>query len=463
MTTTTLTFLGAARTVTGSKHLLTVGDWKILIDAGMFQGQKELRELNWAEFPVDAASIDDVLLTHAHADHSTYLPVLVRNGFRGTVWCTPGTRRLAEIVLRDAGHLQELATEDARKGGFSKHADPQPLFDTADVEKTLPLLRTVGFDTDVELGGGISARWVRAGHILGSASIRVQTPDTSVIFSGDLGRHDHPILRPREVPAAADWVVMESTYGDREHEEPELEHEPMAAAIRRAVDRGGIIVIPAFAVDRTAVVLRALTQLFRAGRIPDVEVYVDSPMANRALRVYTDEQLDELRTDVGVDDFMGMPRIIETPERRESMRINSVKHPAIIVSSSGMAEGGRVLHHLKRLLPDERNVVILSGYQAEGTRGRALEHGARHVKIHGSYIPVKAEIVRDTEFSAHGDRSDLLDWLRELTTTDGRPRSVFLVHGEEAVMETFAETIADELGLVAVVPTYREVISLTPR
>ncbi|MDO4783661.1 MAG: MBL fold metallo-hydrolase [Propionibacteriaceae bacterium] len=457
----TLTFLGAVRTVTGSKHLLTVGERRILVDAGMFQGRKDLRELNWRDFPIPPDSISDVLLTHAHADHSTYLPVLVKNGFTGSIWCTEGTRRLAEIVLRDAGYLQELTAAEARRGGWSKHPDPRPLYTVADVERTLPLLRPVPYGTDIDLGGGVSARWVRAAHMLGSASIRVEALGVSVIFSGDLGRHDHPLLANREVPEPADYVVMESTYGDREHDEPDLPHVAMADAINRTIARGGTVVIPAFAIDRTEVVLHALTQLYRAGRIPDVPVVVDSPMALRALAVYKDLGLGEMRPDITVDDFVGLPRLIETPSAEESKKLNRMTEPMIIVSSSGMAEGGRVLFHLKRLLGDERNCVILSGYQAEGTRGRALATGARAVKIHGAYVPVRAEVVQDREFSAHGDASDLMDWLRDLSATGKPPRIVFLVHGEEKTQHTFAGRIQDELGIVAVVPRYREVVALT--
>lgn len=458
--TITCTFLGAARTVTGSKHLLTIGGRRILIDAGMFQGRKELRKLNWKPFPIPADTITDVLLTHAHADHSTYLPRLVKDGFRGAIWCTEGTKRLAEIVLRDAGRLQEVATLDARQGGWSKHADPQPLYTTADVNKTLPLFRTVDFEADIDLGDGVTARWVRTAHMLGAASIRVEADGVSVVFSGDLGRHDHPLLKPRAVPDSADYIVMESTYGDREHDEVEVPHERLADAIRRTIDRGGSVVIPAFAVDRTQTVLRALVQLYRDGRIPRVPVVVDSPMALKALDIYTDTSLGELRDDITVDDFMGLPELIETRDSSDSKRISRRADPMVIISSSGMAEGGRVLHHLKRLLPHRDNCVVLVGYQAEGTRGRDLETGARTVKIMGEYVPVRAEIARDTEFSAHGDASDLIDWLRDVSR-EKPARTVFLVHGEPAAQDAFAERIEAELGLTVVAPRPSEVVVFT--
>ena len=464
MSTATLTFLGAAGTVTGSKYLLTLDDRRILVDAGMFQGEKVWREQNWAPFPVDPATITDVVLTHAHTDHIAYLPALVRRGFNGPVWATQGSIRLGEIVLRDAGKLQELETAEAIAGGYSKHADPQPLFTTEDVEATLPLFRSVDFDTDVDLGGGVVAHWTRAAHILGSASVHMRHGEAEVLFSGDLGRHDHPILKPRGTPAGARTVLMESTYGDREHPEPEVAHADFADVINRTIKRGGQVVVPAFAIDRTETVLKALTDMIREGRIPDVPVWVDGPMALRALDVYKDERLGELRDDIDADDFVGLPQLRIARSSEDSKKINRSKQPCIIISSSGMAEGGRVLHHLKRLLPNGRNAVVLTGYQAEGTRGRALEDGARNVKIHGKYIPVKAEIVRDREFSVHGDASDLIDWLRAL---DQVPETLYLVHGERGVQESFAQRISEELDTDQTtwniaLPNYGEVISLLP-
>lgn len=389
----------------------------------------------------------------------SYLPALVREGFSGPVWATEGTRRLAEIVLRDAGKLQEEQAEQARREGWSKHEDPRPLFTVADVERALPLVRTVGFDEDVDLGEGLVGRWTRAGHILGSASVRLALPETSVLFSGDLGRHDHPLLKGRGTPQGARYVLCESTYGDREHPEPDLPQEPMAQAITRTLGRGGLVVIPAFAIDRTQNVLRVLVQLMRDGRIPQVPVVVDSPMALKVLDVYRDESLGELREDVSVDDFTDLPQLIEARTGDESRALNRRFDPMIIVASSGMAEGGRVLHHLARLLPDKRNCVVLTGFQSAGTRGRDLEDGARHVKINGHHIRVRAEIVRSHEFSVHGDASDLMDWLGGLDET---PETVFTVHGEQRVAQAFADRIEEELDWTAVVPRYGEVVSLVP-
>ena len=454
----TLTFLGAAGAVTGSKYLLTVGERRILVDSGMFQGEKDLRLRNWAEFPVPPDTITDVLLTHAHLDHCGYLPVLVRGGFSGPIWCTAPTAKLAEIVLRDAAFLQERDALDAAEGGWSKHNPPKPLYDSSDVAKTLPLLTEVEFDRDLDLGDGIYATYVRAGHILGSASIRVQTPETSVVFSGDIGRADHPVLRSRETPAGADYVLVESTYGDREHPEPRnLPHEHFADVIRRTIDRGGSVLVPAFAVDRTEVVLKTLADMRRHGRIPKTPIAVNSPMALAALAVYR-AYPDELRADLDLDDLMGDIREIHTAEESREFT-QSRQTPGIVISSSGMATGGRVLHHLERMLPDERNAVVLTGYQAVGTRGRSLVEGATRLKMHGRYVGVRAEILQDHEFSVHADSSDVLDWLRGLKPA---PMTVFCVHGEPQASEALEARIEGELGIDAVVPRMDEVVALTP-
>lgn len=452
---TTLTFLGAAGTVTGSRHLLTVDGRHTLIDAGLFQGEKRWRQRNRQPMSVAARDIDNVLITHAHADHVSYLPALVKQGFRGRIWCTEPTLPLAEIVLRDAAKLQEQETRDARAGGWSRHASPEPLFTTEDVEDTLPLFETVEWDTNIDVDGVLWARWVRSGHILGAASIHVTVGPRSVLFSGDLGRHDHPLLLPRATPPAADVVVCESTYGDREHPDPVLPHEALADVIRRTVERGGQVVIPAFAIDRTELVLRALVLLRRAGRIPDVPVVVDGPMSLKALDVYRDWP-QELAEKTSMHDFTDL-NLLETREQSESKQLNRRTDPMIIVSSSGMLEGGRVLYHLRRLLPDPRNAVVLTGYQAVGTRGRALENGARSIKINGHYVKVAAEVVRDDEFSVHADASDIVDWL---TALGHEPEAVFLVHGEPASSAALAERIGSELGWVAVAPSWGEVVSL---
>jgi metallo-beta-lactamase family protein len=457
-----LTFLGAAGTVTGSKYLVDLPGRRILVDAGMFQGEKEWREMNWADFPVPPSSIDEIVLTHAHADHCGYLPALVRDGFTGPIWTTYGTSKLASIVLMDAGHLQEKEAQYAQEGGYSKHDPALPLYTVADVEKTTPLFRVVPFDTDFDLGDGIAIRMTRAGHILGSASVTLSTPEGSVLFSGDLGRIDHPVLRPRGTPPGSPFVLIESTYGDREHPDAEgAEHEAMADAIRRTIARGGSVLLPAFAIDRTEIVLKALTELRAAGRIPrDVPIFVNSPMAVAALAVYREaEGGGELRDDIRPEDFFNLPNLREITDAEDSKALNHPDHPSIIISSSGMATGGRVLHHLEAMLPDQRNCVIFTGYQGVGTRGRTLLQGAKQMKFRGRYVPVKAEIIQDGEFSVHADASDLIDWLRDLSP---KPETVFVTHGEEGSSEAFASKVRTELGLTVVVPRYKEKVTLVP-
>lgn len=453
----TLQFLGASGTVTGSKYLLEAGERRIVVDAGMYQGAKELRRRNWAPFQVDAATVDAVLITHAHADHIAYLPALVDQGFDGPVFCTEGTCRLGEIVMLDAAHLQELATEEALKGGWSKHATPRPLYTTEDAERAVELFRSVDFDTDVEIVPGVTACWTRAGHILGSASIHVTIDGVEVLFSGDLGRDDHPILKPRDTPRGARWVLCESTYGDREHETPPVPHQPLAEAISRTIARGGSVVIAAFAIDRTAGVLHALTALEREGRIPKVPVIVDGPMSMKALDVYRDMP-DELRDGVTVEDFTGLSQLTESRTGADSRKARDRRDPRIVISSSGMLEGGRVLGHLTRLLPDPRNLVVLSGYQGEGTRGRALLEGARHLKINGRHVPVRAEVFQDREFSGHAGSSELVRWVGEL---EPRPETVFLVHGEPGPAAALETRLEEELGIMTVVARHEEKVLLS--
>jgi metallo-beta-lactamase family protein len=443
-----LDFLGGAETVTGSKYLLTSANTQVLVDAGAFQGEKELRLRNWEPFPVPPAGITTILLTHAHADHVGYLPALVRDGFAGDVLATEATVELAEIILRDAAFLAERDAAHAAAGGYSKHNPPLPLFTIGDVEKALRLFQIVDYDTDYDLADGWTARWTRAGHILGSASIRVQTPSGSVLFSGDLGRTTHPVLKARQTPPGADVVLVESTYGDREHiEPPGPAHEPLADLIRRVARRGGSVLIPAFAVDRTEVVLKTLTDLGKAGRIPPLPVYVNSPMALSALRVYRDPRFaEELRPDLDQGSFVDLASLHEVRSTEDSIKLNNPKMPCIIISSSGMATGGRVLHHLEHLLPDERNAVVLTGYQAIGTRGRALADGAQHLKMHGRQVGVRAEILTDDEFSVHADASELLDWLIALSPA---PSQVYCVHGDPASARALAAAATATLGLAA--------------
>ena len=453
MTSPTLTFLGATGTVTGSRFLVETAASRVLVDAGLYQGVRELRRRNWDPFPADPAALDAAVLTHAHLDHCGYLPRLVREGFSGPVVCTSGTAELAAIVLRDSAHLQEEDAEYANRAGFSKHRPALPLYDAADVEKTVPLLRPVPLEDDVPLADDVAVTLRSAGHILGSATATVVAHGARVLFSGDLGRPDHPLLHPRADPPSVDVVVVESTYGDRTH--PVSDVDVLADAVRRTIGRGGSVLVPAFAVDRTELVLLRLGRLMEDGAIPAVPVYVDSPMALATLEVYRRE-LDETTTGVDLTRF-GLPELRAVHSAQESQQLNRPRRPCIIVSASGMATGGRVVHHLVDQLPDPANCVILTGYQAIGTRGRDLLAGARQLKMYGRYVPVRAEIVDDPEFSVHADASEIVDWLRRMPE---EPRVVYTVHGEPDASSALAARIQEELGWCAVAPRYGERVRL---
>jgi metallo-beta-lactamase family protein len=450
-----LTFLGAVDTVTGSRFLLETGDTRLLVDAGLYQGLAHHRRRNWEPFPVDPRTIDHVLLTHAHLDHTGYLPRLVKDGFRGRVTCTPETAELAAIVLRDSAHLQQEDARYANAEGFSRHSPALPLYDDHDVARTLELLAPVELAHPVHLARGVTATLRSAGHILGSATITLGLGGHRVCFSGDLGRPHHPLLRPPADPPDADTLVVESTYGDRQHPAPDPQL--LADAVSRTIARGGSVLIPAFAVDRTELVLLELVRLMERGEIPEVPVYVDSPMALAALDVYRHAAArggpqfrDEAR-DLVADFDSRLVHAVRDPEG--SMRLNAPRTPSIIISASGMASGGRVVHHLAHQLPDRRNSVVLTGYQAEGTRGRQLVDGARQVKIHGRYVPVRAEVVDVPDFSVHSDAHETVEWLSRAPRP---PRTVYVVHGEPRSATALARQIGDELGWTAVVPSYGE-------
>jgi metallo-beta-lactamase family protein len=449
-----LAFLGGVRTVTGSRFLLEHGSRRVLVDCGLYQGLKDLRLRNWAAFPVDPGTIDAVVVTHAHLDHVGYLPRLCTAGFRGPVLVTAGTAALAAIVLPDSGHLQEEEAAYANRMGFSKHRPALPLYTEDDAIRALDNLQVADFSDEMALGEDVMVTFGRAGHILGSATVRVQLGDDgpSLVFSGDLGRPSHPLLGPPDPLGDTDWVVVESTYGDRRHDDARV-LDDLAGAISRTVARGGSVIIPAFAVDRTEVVLYHLAGLRRAERIPDVPVYVDSPMALDALAVYRDALAagaPDLRPElVGGADPFADGAVTAVRDVEGSKRLNDGLYPSIIVSASGMATGGRVVHHLFHRLPDPRNCLVLVGFQSEGTRGRLLADGARQVKLLGQYVRVRAEVLHLPAFSVHADAAELIDWL---ATAPREPSGVFVVHGEETASLALAERVDEQLGWMASVP-----------
>ncbi len=449
-----LRFLGAAGTVTGSKFLLTAGGHRVLVDCGLFQGLKQLRLMNWQPLPVETHELDAVLLTHAHLDHSGFIPALVRDGFRGKVFSTPGTQSLCRILLPDSGHLQEEESGYANAKGYSRHSPALPLYTERDAWNSLDCFSPVEFDHRIQLGP-ITAQFMHAGHILGASLISIEIDSArpaKMLFTGDLGRPVHPILRAPAPPPAADIIVIESTYGDRIHDDA-ASLERFADAISRTLARAGVVIIPSFAVDRTEVILYHLARLRDAGRIPGTPVFVDSPMALAALKLYEEsiaQGSPEIRTDIGhANNFFHGENLTEIKTVEQSMRLNSMTGPMIIISASGMASGGRVLHHLKRRLPDPKNTVILVGYQAAGTRGRSLLDGASTVKMLGDYVRVAAEIVDVPAFSSHADQREILNWLKLARTP---PQIVYIVHGEPPASEALRERIATDLGWNAVVP-----------
>lgn len=432
------------------------------MDCGLFQGLKALRLRNWDRFPHDPSAIDAIVITHAHIDHLGYLPRLVRLGFRGPVYCTPTTADLAGIVLPDSGHLQEEEAAFANRMGYSKHRPALPLYTEDEARTALEHLRPTEFAETFPAGADVSATLRPAGHILGSATVTLDLGSSRrrVLFSGDLGRPDHPLLLAPSPPDGADVVVMESTYGGRAHDDTGA-IEQFAAAINRTAQRGGTIVIPAFAVDRTEVVLHRLRELMTAGLVPELPVYADSPMALKTLNVYR-RAISSGAADVRPElrdhpDPFDTGQLHEITDVEASKALASAPHPAIIVSASGMATGGRVLHHLARLLPDFRNTVLLVGFQAAGTRGRLLADGRPEVKVFGSYIRVRAEIANLRSFSVHADHRELMSWLG---SAKHAPDTTFLVHGEDAGAHALHDSIEADLDWPAVVPALGERVRL---
>ncbi len=449
-----LTFLGAARTVTGSKYLLEHGDARVLIDCGLFQGLKDLRLRNWAECPVPPRSLAAVVLTHAHLDHVGYLPRLVQQGYRGRVFCTGGTADLCRLVLPDSARIHEEDARQANKHGYSTHHPALPLYTEVDAQRALTQLQPLGYDRPIEVAPGITIRFVPAGHLLGSAYAHVTlSGGTSILFGGDLGRYGRPVLLDPSPAVAADLVLAESTYGDRDHA-PDDNGQALADVVQDTVRRGGKLIIPSFAIGRVEELLYWLRRLEQEHRIPVLPVYVDSPMAAEALRYYTARvaELDaELRpTQKGVAAF-GSARFQTIASAQESKALTASSRTAIVISSSGMATGGRVLHHLAAALPDPKHTILFVGYQAAGTRGRKLVDGAPDVRIHGRSVPVAARIEKIDSMSAHADRSEMLRWLGTLPTP---PARLCLVHGEPAPMDALKALVKERLGWDAETPDH---------
>jgi metallo-beta-lactamase family protein len=460
-----LQFLGATRTVTGSKFVLDVSGSRAMVDCGLFQGLKDLRERNWEPLPINPSSINWLLLTHAHIDHSGYLPRLVRDGFTGPIYGTPATDDLLGVLLPDAARLQEEDADYANRKGYSKHRPALPLYTEMDARATLKQVRPVGYDQDLQLGQNLKARYQQAGHILGSSFIGVTISEDGrspvrVLFSGDVGRYGEPILNDPTQIDEADYLVVESTYGNRVHEQGNPK-DRLAAIIGATVARGGKVIIPAFAVGRTQQLIYYLRELENEGRIPVLPVAVDSPMAVAATRLYAkhteDHDLEMRQLDEHHENALATRDFTLVHGRAGSKAIDAQTGPGIIISASGMATGGRVLHHLAKYLPDPASCVVLVGFQAAGTRGARLQQGEKEVKIHGELIPVNAQIESMGSLSAHADSVELMRWMAGFKKP---PKTTFVVHGEPVAASALAEKVTQQLGWQVVIPEYKQVVEL---
>ena len=458
-----LQFLGAAGGVTGSKFLFSIDSEQVLIDCGLFQGLKELRQRNWAPVPIDPARLRAVILTHAHIDHSGYLPRLVAQGFRGPVYATPGTCDLLRVMLPDAAHLQEEEARYATRKGYSKHAPALPLYTVEDAEATLKLLRPVRVGEKVEAAKGVQLDFGRVGHILGAGSARVafevKGQKKILLDSGDLGRYDRPILKDPEPGGTADWLLIESTYGNRIH--PQDSESELRAVIKETAEQRRCLVIPAFAIGRTQELAYTIRKMEDEGEIPIMPVYVDSPMGIEATEIYSRHTEEHDFEMAQLSNHERSPlrsrRMIVAKSPEQSKAINNVKGPLIIISASGMATGGRVLHHLKHRLPHDDTTVLLAGYQAEGTRGRSLQDGAKEIKMLGEVIPVRATVKVLDGFSAHADQGEILRWLG---TFPKAPKTTYIVHGEAAGANALADVIRQRLKWNVEIAKFQQKVTL---
>jgi len=448
---THITFHGGAGTVTGSKHLVEHDGTRALIDCGLFQGRKELRLRNWQAPGFDPRAVGAVVLTHAHIDHSGYLPRLVKDGFEGPVYTTPATADLVDLLLRDSAMIQEEDAEYANRKGFSKHKPALPLYTVRDAERAIGRIEAVAFGEWASLGPGVRFRFVPAGHILGSAFVELEPEGgPRVVFSGDVGRYDAPLVPDPTPPPACDVLVIESTYGDRTHPKTSIQ-EQLRVQLTDVVKTGGTLLIPSFAVGRSQQLLVLLNEVMQADPRLALPIHLDSPMAVNTTRIYErypeESGLEQLDLRPGSARIYG-PNVYLHKTRDDSMRLNDLTGPRVIVSSSGMLTGGRVLHHLRRLLPEARNRIVLAGYQAPGTRGWRLQQGEQRLRMHGRYVPVRAGLASISGLSAHADSDQLLRWVRDLAP----PRVTFVVHGDEDAAAALARRLSNERGFACEIP-----------
>ncbi len=451
-----LTFLGATGTVTGSKFLLEINNNKMLIDCGLFQGPKAIRSKNWESFAIRPSNIDRVLLTHAHIDHTGYLPRFCKNGFTGSIHCTYATADLCEIMLKDSAHIQEEDAAWANKKGYSKHKPALPLYTVEDAESALKQIAPLYYGEDYTIGKNIRIKFKDAGHILGSAFIDIKTTNRKkikkILFSGDLGRPERPVLRDPVQVFNVDYLVLESTYGDRLHED-ESRYEELAQVINNSVERGGVLVIPSFAVGRTQTLLYVIRELEEHGDIPSLPIYVDSPMAIDTTDIFrkriADQDLASRILSLEGKNVFRPKQLHICKTREQSKAINRERGRAIIISASGMVTGGRILHHMQERLPRSENTVLFIGYQAQGTRGRAILEGKESVKIHGKEVQIRAHIENITGFSGHADYNEILAWLMGFNKA---PKRTFIVHGEPEASASLARKIRDKFKWDVLVP-----------
>ncbi len=453
----TIQFLGATDTVTGSRYLVESKGARILVDCGLFQGPKKLRERNWAALSFDIGSLDAVVLTHAHIDHSGYLPRLCKAGFKGRIFCTRGTRDLLQLLLPDSGYLQEEQARHANKWKYGRHHPALPLYTREDAERSLEQLVPIEYHERFEPARGVSASYTRAGHIVGSGCLALSVDGTRITFSGDVGRPFDPIMKPPEPLDQTDYLVVESTYGDRRHSSQNIE-DALAKVIVETVEKGGVVVVPAFAVGRAQHLLHLVARLREAKRIPDCPVFLDSPMAINATKVFRDHRAEHGLSEDECKRMCEVARYSQTSD--DSKSIDRSSGPKIVISASGMVTGGRVLHHLQRFLPDARTTVLFVGYQATGTRGRSLIDGANEIKLLGQYVPVKAKIVQLDGLSAHADYAEIIDWLRASKLS---PRRVFVTHGEPAAADAMRRRLQEAFAWNALVPELDATIELEAR